>query len=356
MIIFNDISYSIPELQNASTIYIVQNFADEWQANFWQFIKDWFDDSKDFIAVKTSGSTGKPKIILHQKKNMIASAKMTNAFFNLNNTKTALLCLPTHSIGGMMMIVRALVSEMCLIVQKPSSNPLVYIDQKIDFVAMVPMQAQQIFAHDESLWRFVHTLIIGGGEVTENLRKQIKAIKLNAYSTFGMTETISHIALNKICEGNTFKALKGVQLSLGKQKNLIISAPDLSVLNLETNDVVRFEAENEFTWLGRLDNAIETGGFKLQPEMIEQKLNPFFKQNFIISSLKDKKFNNKIILILEGEKLSENYLNTAFESLPKYEKPREVFFVKALEYVPNGKIDRKRTQAVIEARFNKFNQ
>lgn len=354
MITFNDISYSLAELKHASTIYIVENFSEDWQLNFWQFIKDWFDDSQEYISVKTSGSTGKPKTIKHAKKYMIASAQTTNAFFKLDNTKTALLCLPTNTIGGMMMIVRALVSEANLIVQKPSAIPLEFIDQKIDFVAMVPLQVQQVFSTDKLLWNKVDTLIIGGGEIAESLRAEILKMNLNAYATFGMTETISHIALNKICDGKKFKVLNGVSFSLGKKNNLIINAPHLGISNLETKDVVRMESKHEFVWLGRLDHAIESGGFKIHPELVEQKISKQISSAFIISSLKDKKLNNKIILIIEGEKLSEISLKKALELLTKYEKPKEIYYLDALEYLANGKIDRIKTQTLVEEKFNIF--
>lgn len=355
MITIDDKFYTLPELKKASTIYIVSNCKTDWQRNFWQFIKDWFDEEQDFISVQTSGSTGKPKTIQHAKKYMLASANMTNSFFGLNESKMALLCLPAKAIGGMMMIVRALSSGMHLVIQKPSSTPLKALDKNYDFVAMVPFQVQSIFDTDAKLWQKIKTLIIGGGEVSSSLRNEIKLINLRAFSTFGMTETISHIALNEISNSsrNSFKALEGVKLSKGKDDNLIINAAHLGVLDLETNDVVRFEAENEFLWLGRIDNAIESGGIKFQPEQIEQKLRPFIAGNFIISYLQDKKLNNKLVLVLEGKNISKTLINEALEVLPQYEKPREIIFVEALQFVPNGKIDRKKTKALIEAIFNK---
>ena len=346
MFYIQDSSYSLADVKSKSLNFIANTKLDDWETVFWSFLKDWFSEEFETISVKTSGSTGKPKTILHKKEYMKASARMTCNFFELNNQKTALLCLPANTIGGIMMIVRALESGMNLIVQKPNSNPLANLDRKIDFAAMVPFQVQQTFEMNKTAFQKLDTIIIGGGTISTNLENEIKKAGLKAYSTFGMTETISHIALNKIGENKVYNALDNVEFSLSKENTLIINAPKIGINDLETNDLVDLLSKTEMLWLGRKDNAIETGGFKILPETVEEKLFPFVQKPFIISSIPDVLLNNKLVLIIESEAF--DFDTKIFDKLlSKYEIPKQIFFVKDFIYTQNGKIDRRNTQKLV---------
>lgn len=342
MIIIKNISYSIQDLKKSCFKTFDKAVLTDWEFSFWQFIQDWFNEEKSTIEIKTSGSTGEPKIINHRKEYMIASAKMTCNFFELNETKTALLCLPTTSVGGIMMIVRSLVSGMNLVVQKPSSNPLLDLKENIDFVAMVPLQVQKSLLESKVKWSLVKKVIIGGGKVSSSLEKDLMLNNINAYSTFGMTETISHIALMKIGADKKFKALRGTHFETNENNCLVINAKAIGVENLQTNDVVNLLNTTTFEWLGRLDNAIETGGIKVLPEKVEEKIAHLFKTRFFISSLPDKLLNNKLILLVEGEKTTISLLDFA-DSLSKYERPKEIHFIKQFEETNTGKFSRKLT-------------
>lgn len=339
MIIINDKSYSFESLKQACVSQLSQNDLKEWEITFWEFIAIWFDDKIEEIQIKTSGSTGKPKIISHKKIFMKASASATCKFFKLNKDKIALLCLPIYSIGGVMMIVRSLECGMKLIVQKPSSNPLINIEKNIDFVAMVPMQVQKVIDENLEKLSFVKTVIIGGGKTSLSLEKEIIRNKISAFNTFGMTETISHIALKKIGGTNLYFGLENCFFSVDNDNCLIISAKLLGINNLITNDIVELIDKNSFKWLGRKDNAIETGGIKIIPEIVEQKIAHLFTDIFFISSLPDKILNNKIILIIEGNK--KYFIDDFKKILNKFECPKEIFYLKEFKKTKIGKLDRK---------------
>jgi O-succinylbenzoic acid--CoA ligase len=340
--IIKDITYSVEDLKTACLKPLDKEALEDWEYNFWNFINQWFKASEESIEIKTSGSTGVPKKISHRKEYMIASAQMTCDFFKLNKTKTALLCITITSVGGMMMIVRSLVSGMNLIIQKPSSNPLFNLNQKIDFVAMVPLQVQKSLAESKTKWSLVKEVIIGGGKVSDSLEKILIQNNITAYNTFGMTETISHVALKKMGSNQIFKGLKSCSFTVNENNCLIINAPLIGVKNLQTNDIVNRIDSTQFDWLGRMDNAIETGGIKVLPEKLEEKIAHLISTRFFLSSVSDKLLNNKLILLIEGVQTDFSLLDLN-EYLSKYERPKAVYFLESFNETNSGKFSRKLT-------------
>lgn len=295
------------------------------------FIIDWFD-VKETIKVKTSGSTGVPKTILLQKKAMIASAESTGIYFNLQAKQSALLCLSASYIAGKMMLVRALVLGLHLDVQEVNSNPLENNKKDYDFAAMVPLQAENSLHYLNA----IRTLIIGGATISKELQTKLLTTSCHSFETYGMTETISHIAVKRVGE-EWFSCLPNVTIYQNEDNCLVIKAPKIVNHEIITTDIVEIQA-NSFKWLGRKDNIINSGGIKLQPEIIEKKLAKFISKPFYISSIKDSKLGEKVILIIE----SENEIDLNFESLNQYEKPKEIKYVNELPKTANGKLKRQR--------------
>lgn len=309
------------------------------------FINQWINN-KNYILVETSGSTGKPKTIRIEKEFMLESAKMTCEYFKLKEKDNALLCMSAKHIGGIMMIVRAIYAKMNLIVVEPSSNPLKSIDTPIDFAAMVPYQISKTLEQDTEKLQKVKNLIIGGGTINYALEQKIIKNHINAFHTFGMTETISHIALRDIQKGKIFHCLQDISVAKNKDNSLVINAPNIGQLHLETNDIVELIDAHSFIWKGRKDFAIESGGIKIHPEIIEQKLAPFISNRFLVSSLPDDNFNNKLILIVEGKKV--NLPKQIFKVLGKYEQPKAIFFIDKFVATESGKINRIKTTKLIK--------
>jgi len=315
-----------------------------WSLDFCLFIQQWLNDSVS-IKVNTSGSTGKAKSIEISKAKMLVSAAMTCDFFNLRKGDTALLCLSPKHIGGMMMIVRALYAKLNLILKLPNANPLEDVNDKINFIALVPYQVKTILDQNpEKLAKIPH-VIIGGGQLDFALQQSLQHHQVESYSTFGMTETISHIALQKIGSEGQYTCLDGIHVERSSRGTITVHAPSLMEEPLETNDLIELISSKQFKWLGRTDFAIESGGLKFIPEAIERKLESKIQGRFIISSRPHLKLNNELIIIIEGE---QSFLDAhLFDSLGKYEQPRAVFFVKALAETANGKIDRIKSRLLI---------
>ncbi|WP_375239559.1 AMP-binding protein [Aurantibacter sp.] len=309
--------------------------SNDFEAEIGRFLIAWLNNEA-VVKVKTSGSTGKPKTIYLSKEVMKASALATGLFFNLKPTQSALLCLPVSYIAGKMMLVRAMV----LGLEIDTIIPKIDLDinsKHYDFVAMIPSQVEKNL---DVLNQF-SILIIGGGTVSHALKKELQSIETSVFETYGMTETITHIAIkpiNKIDYKPYFKTLPNITISQDNRNCLVIKAPQLNKETIITNDVVNLYSETEFEWLGRIDNVINSGGLKLFPEKIEAKLEPFIKERFFIAAQKNQIYGEVAILIVESK---TNQLNTSiFKSLNKSEIPKAVYNIPNFVETSSGKIQR----------------
>lgn len=300
-----------------------------------EFILDWFN-SNSFIVVTTSGTTGTPKKIKIEKQAMVISALATAKYFDLSAGNRVLNCLSTNYIAGKMMLIRSffLGFEMDFIM--PTSSPLINNNKVYDFVAMVPLQAENSINELIN----VRKLIIGGAKINQNLRKQLLGLPTLVYETYGMTETITHIAAKKISD-NFFSVLPNVTISSDNRNCLVIDVPYISNSSIITNDVVNIISNSEFELLGRIDNVINSGGVKLFPEIIEMKLAPKIQRRFFVAGLADDQLGELLALIVEGSPIPLD--NNLFNDLLAYEKPKIIHFISSFIETESGKIKRKET-------------
>jgi len=347
--------------------YSLVKEGDIYEQSIGDFLLEWCNDYSS-ISVKTSGSTGNPKQISLQKRHMVNSSLATGAFFELEPGSSALHCLPTDFIAGKMMLVRAMVLGLELDYVAPSSRPLDFVSKTYDFCAMVPFQLENSMEKIDT----IKTLIVGGAPMSANLKELVRNKKTNVYETYGMTETITHIAVKSINNvrsslskepvpstvevlktgsvETSFKTLPKVKISTDERNCLIINAPHISDNPVVTNDVVNLISENEFDWLGRFDNIINSGGIKLFPEQIEAKLTGMVENRFFVTGLPDEKLGHRLVLVVEGnidvETLFQKVKSTS--ALEKFEIPKEIYTVSEFISASNNKILRKETlQAVL---------
>ena len=333
-----------------SSVDELLSYSKNFSEDISSFLESWFSNDA-FIKVKTSGSTGVPKTIVLQKKQVVNSAKATGVFFDLKDNTKALLCLSAEYIAGKMMLVRALTLGWHLDVLEPNSNPLKGVSKAYDFAAMVPLQLENSIGK----LNVIKKMIVGGGVVSNQLQEKLQFLKTEVYATYGMTETITHIAVKKLnncsinvfngVEKSFFKVLPNVEIFKDERSCLVIKALKVSDNVVFTNDVVTLISDIEFEWLGRFDNVINSGGIKLYPEKIEEKLSKVIKQRFFVASISDEKLGEKLVLIIEGKKKNINFKDT---QLSKYEKPKLVFFVDNFIETETKKIQRKKTLDLIK--------
>lgn len=320
---------------------------DSWEHAIYLFLKNWFDDT-DFVITHTSGSTGIPKEIRLAKTAMRNSARMTNAFFGLDETKTALLCLPASYIAGKMMLVRAIVGGFNLITVEPKANPFELLETDIDFTAITPYQLH--FSVETLKQKMVKNIIVGGGHVNSMLETLAESIPSTMFETYGMTETCSHIALrqfNRENKSDIFSILNGVTIRQDERECLVIDAPHLLSEEIITNDIVETFNHSSFRWLGRFDSTINSGGVKIHPEQVEKKLEGFIPSSYFIASQPDDVLGEKVILVIESADYAASQraeLNASIEKLlAKFEIPKAIYFVPEFVYSSANKILRKET-------------
>ena len=316
-----------------------------------EFIRQWHDGS-DTVEVRTSGSTGNPKVMRVEKSRMLASARMTCDFLGLKSGDTALLCMSVDYIAGKMMVVRSIERGLRLMTVEPSSHPLALSDftdemgKNLDFAAMVPLQVYnslQVPRERELLGKIRH-LIIGGGPLDPSLENELRGFDNAIWHSYGMTETLSHIALRRV-SGSTatpwFTPLPGIEVTTNDDGCLVIDAPHLCPERLTTRDVVEMEMENglpRFKVLGRIDNVINTGGVKIHIEQVEKMLAPHITCPFLITKCPDPKFGEVVVMLLQGNQEEITVARRACElHLAKYARPKHIFAVPALPLTPTGK-------------------
>ena len=352
--------------------YINTTSSNSYYDKVLSFKKLW-DAGQETFTIQTSGSTGVPKEIILHRKQLITSVKMTAKAFNLQEGDTAFCCLNIDYIAGMMMLVRAFEMGMDLIVVEPSSNPFVGIKKHLyllnanrgrNFFAFVPLQIQTIFEETPVLGEILNSakaIIIGGASLNESILEKMQKIYRPIYATYGMTETITHIAIKRLngsAKDDFFNTLDGVDIKLSENNCLMIKTKTTNNEWITTNDVVEIINGSSFVLHGRIDNVINSGGVKIQLEKIEKvgeeilrKLQ--YNKPFFVYSLPDETLGERLILVIENEteNLSQaivqgnkiDLLKAFKEILPKFEVPKEVFFIEKMIETPTGKIDKIKT-------------
>lgn len=320
------------------------------------FLAEWFNET-DTVKVHTSGSTGTPKELWVEKRRMMESARLTVNFLDLQPKDTALLCMPLQYIAGKMVVVRSLVAGLNLLPVTPCSRPLQYLETAPDFAAMVPLQVYTSIQNprDKELLRQIRHLIIGGGAIDRTLGEELRDFPHAVWSTYGMTETLSHIALRRLNGPEAtdwYTPFNDVQISLSPEGTLTIDAPQVCPLSLVTNDLTEFNDRGQFRILGRRDNTINTGGVKVQTEEIEAQLKPLTELPFAITSVPDPKLGERIVILIQtsgGQQLQPEefaQLTEAISHLPRYWQPRQVIPVPELPLTGTGKPDRAEAKRI----------
>ena len=308
-----------------------------------EFLAEW-NNASDKVLVHTSGSTGEPKPLWVEKRRMEASARLTCDFLGLQPGDTALLCMPLDYIAGKMVVVRSLVRGLRLINVAPSGHPLKSLSQPPVFAAMVPMQVYnslQTHLEREILAGIKH-LIIGGGAVDKALEAELRSMPRNVWSTYGMTETLSHIALRRLngdAADDWYTPFGGVDVSIGSDGCLVIKAPMVCAATLYTHDLAEIASDGRhFRILGRKDNVIDSGGIKIRMEEIEEALHPHLAFPFMITKRCDKRLGEAVTMLAECDEESADDIRRICENvLPKYWRPKYYIFIEKLPLTATGK-------------------
>ncbi|MBV5311826.1 MAG: AMP-binding protein [Prolixibacteraceae bacterium] len=316
----------------------------EWERELYVFLNEWFSDS-DFVRTQTSGSTGEPKPIELPKSVMIRSAERTIEYFGLQSGSQLLLSLSCRYIAGKMMVVRAIVGQMNLVAIDPSTDFEFLQNESFDFGAMVTNQVFKLMEQPSGKKRLqnIRNLLVGGSAISTALETQISELSSRIVSTYGMTETASHIAIRELSgdrKSDYYQCLPGIAVSLTENDCLQIHLPEFGE-PLQTNDLAELQSPAYFRILGRVDSVIISGGIKYSPEVMEKKLEGIIAQRFVISSLPDEKLGEKLVLVIEGKPFATADIQEKITQLfSPFEQPRCILFLDKLPETTSGKLRR----------------
>ena len=317
-----------PELQQQTA-----HFYERWKQN-------------GIFEIQSSGTTGVPQIQRFTKEQLAHSALASIQALQLTADTHALLCLPLNSVGGLMLLARSIVGSFALTIEKPSSRPLQHHLSAFDFVAMVPTQLQQSLEHDLTQLKRCGQILVGGGALSAAHVAACQDAGLLVWQSYGMTETLSHVALRQVSpiEEPAFKALPGIQFSC-KNDCLTIHYPQLQKEPIVTKDIVELHDPTHFTWLGRTDNAINSGGIKIIPEILEGQLEKYLDCAFFITAVPDQKWGQVVAIVIEA---AQQPTLPDFRTLPlkPAEIPKKYALVNSFLRTNTQKIQR---QAILQA-------
>lgn len=344
-IIINDRQYTLTEFSELSSEK-VPLFAQSAQL----FIKDWLEGKSAFV-IKTSGSTGKPKSIEINRSQMIASAQNTITALSLESGTNALLAMSPDRIGGRMMLVRGIIGNWILTITEPSTSlEKILKSAQYDFTALVPLQIKRlIHSGNKSLLAAIKCVLIGGGPINSTLEKELSSYSNRLYHTYGMTETISHIALRELSPNPSpfFSVIGDNEVFIDTSGCLATRGTVTNNEWIHTNDLVELNGK-QFKWLGRTDLIINSGGIKLQIESIEEELRSLMpvelKANLCIWKVFDELLGEKVVCVSDNQKLIDYLISNEpqfKETFTKYAWPKRWQIIAQLVLTKSGKIDRK---------------
>lgn len=329
-----------------------------FEMEVFRFCSEWNEGKAEF-QFHSSGSTGVPKSIVLTRTQLISSAQLTGQWLSLAPRDVALMALPVQYIAGAMVLVRALVLDLDVLLVDPCQNPLEQVqDLSIQLASFVPTQWATILnsnIHVQAIFSKAKGVLIGGASLDTNLEKATVALDLPIYHTYGMTETVSHVAYRDLHEESPyFHCLPGVEIQLNTQGCLMVQGPMTAEQWIETNDLVHMVDEYTFEFVGRADRVINSGGKKIFPDLVENWVRRFYGQKkwkgeILLVGLPDSFYGQKAVLFTTMD-LSEEEKNQLIDFLKEHlaseDCPKAIVFRPRFELLGNGKIDALKTVAL----------
>jgi len=347
MFCLNGISHDRGSLRSLCLREMVQQDPGSWKWELFSFMNSWIDTEVVEFEQYTSGTTGPPRKYMLIRSAMMQSATNTLAHFSLGPGSRALLCLPVRYVAGKMMVVRAMIGGLDMVTAEPSSRPLRGVEGSFDFAAMVPLQVHESLHQGDDL-TLIRDLLIGGGEIHPQLREQLKEMERPAFhESFAMTETYTHFALHRINGSGTgpyFRPMTGVQLNLDHRGCLVVEVPGVTDGPVITNDLVEMAPDGTgFRWLGRVDHLISTGGIKVIPEAVEEKIRPLIGAECLVLPERDVRLGMRLVLMVEWDSPDppvEEWFRILRKKLPFQELPKRIIPVRSIPRNSSYKPDR----------------
>jgi O-succinylbenzoic acid--CoA ligase len=320
--------------------------------------QSWLNDQEQFVF-HTSGSTGTPKEISLLRKQLEASAYGTIEALSLTSAEHILVCMNTQFIGGAMLLIRGLILGATITLHEPSNYPLhqIEINHPYTFVSFAPLQVFSILKnadHEIEKLNGFRNILIGGAAIDPSLEASLNSLNAYVYHTYGMTETVSHIALKELGKRNYFTILNGVSIKTDDRNCLAIKSESTNNNWIQTNDVVELINPTSFIILGRADDIINSGGIKIFPGKIEDaiRISSDYITNVFVYGIDDIQLGQKLIAVIEAKNwnilLQKELDSELAQSLHKYEIPKQFYILPAFNYTQSGKTNKHETLKMID--------
>ena len=342
----NGYHYNETEIYPVAYSFIKEGI--EYEELIGNFLLDWFNDNYEQMKLRTSGSTGEVKEMFVHRDKMKNSAIATAKRFKLPSKTKALCCIPANYVAGRMMLIRAMVLGWHLDLVEPKANALAQVEKEYDFAALTPHQ----LSNSLHKIHFIKKVIVGGAPISESLLKKIQDIPTKVFETYGMTETITHIATRRLNSSTKtklkpLKALQNVSFTVNDKNCLVVTAPKITDEPVVTRDVVELVDDIRFYWKGRLDNVINSGGVKIHPEQVEKKLQLHIHKPFFIAGVPDENLGEKVVLFVESTNPNEEQAIQEtikeIDTLDKFEVPKQIIVVAEFKKTRTAKVHRSAT-------------
>jgi O-succinylbenzoic acid--CoA ligase len=251
------------------------------------------------------------------------------------------------------MLVRGMELGMDLYLQQPSSEVEYWSLPKIDFIALVPVQLKYLTQSElgRDFLTNCQVTIVGGAQLDASMEKELDRYPNSIYHTFGMTETASHFALRLLNGPNKqqfYQILPGVEMSQDDRGCLTVKGDITNNKLLTTNDLVSIIDKYTFKWLGRKDQVINTGGYKVHPELLQSSIQQLLdsiniKAKHLVTDLPHPKWGQQVVLLLESQPLTQttelDLLTLLKQHLKAHEVPKQIKYLDSFPRTDSGKVD-----------------
>ncbi len=293
-------------------------------------------DEGDALVVATSGSTGEPKGVVHTHGSIQAAVLNTGARLGCNAADHWLACISLAHVGGLSVVLRALHfgSQLTIAPRADSATIESAVKNGANMTSLVPT-----VLHSVNISNF-KTVLVGGAHTPKNLPS-------NAISTYGLTESFGGVVYNGT-------PLNGVEIRISQDSEIEIRCASLlrayrngfdpknSEGWLLTSDLGEFN-DGKLSVLGRKDDLIKTGGYKVWPITVESSLRQHEAiADLIVAGTPDEKWGQTVtawvVLRPDAKSLRLDDLSTHVRlTLPDYCAPKKVYIVDEIPRSSLGK-------------------
>ncbi|MEJ2339276.1 MAG: AMP-binding protein [Gemmatimonadales bacterium] len=326
-------------------------------------------------VVPTSGTSGKPKGVLLSRRAFLASARASAQNLGWEAGDRWLLTLPLAHIGGLSILVRALIARRCVVLAPPGRfDPVATLRtierHRVTLASLVPSMLEALLEADPS-WSppgHLRALLLGGGPASRDLLSRAADRGVPVLTTYGLTESCSQVTTQRYGTRNRGELGSGAPLD-GVELRIIdgeiqVRGPMLFSGYAErgrvwpgvdaegwlvTGDEGELDAAGQLHVHGRLDRLIVTGGENVDPLEVEHALGSLTSvRGAVVFGVEDARWGVVVAaaLVAEGGDPEPDVLREEMAAiLAPYKRPRLVRFLADLPTTPGGKVDRTAAEA-----------